>query len=311
MRVLALFEATAAELRVLGAEAMAHPRAGDLAHADAVVVESFAQLPHDAFEGAERLRWVVSLAAGAEHVPFARLPRAARVLSVHGPNADAIAEHAFALLLAAAKRLPERGAALRAGHFPQERASAQLRGRTLMVLGTGAIGGRILRLARAFGMRTLAHRRSGAPYPDADETLAAPAWERADATVLALPLTDATRGLVDARALGAMPPGATLVNVARGKLVDRDALARKLDADPEFTYATDVWWRYPGDGVAFDEPLISKPNVIGTPHVAAIVPGWREARLAAAARVVEALRQEAPLTGATVEDPSDYRSFAK
>lgn len=316
LRLVALFDATPREAALLaeaaGAPVGVHPSPSpeDVRDAEVAVVHSFADLPREVFSWMPRLRHVLSLPAGADHVPFDRIPPGVPVTSTHGPNASAIAEHAFALLLAAAKRVPRDLADLRAGRWAQEeRLSKPLAGATLLVLGAGHVGGEVLRLGRAFRMRTEAFRRSARPHPHADlvveEDGLRGAWARADFAVLALPLTRRTRGIVDAEALRATKPDAVLVNVGRGKLVDRDALARHLDERPSFTYATDVWWRYPKEGEVFDEPLARRENVVGSPHAAALVPGWREEMVAAAAREVRAIAAGEPPAG---EDPADYRA---
>lgn len=311
-RLVALLGLTPAETRLLdGAgwgpcRVVDRPQPGDLREAEIVVAFSFADVPANVWEDAPRLRWIVSLPAGSNHVPFERLPRHATVLSIHGPNAAALAEHAFALLLAAAKRILPAGRALAAGEFDQRTLSKPLVGATLLVVGAGAIGGEVLRVGRAFGMRTIAARRSGHPHPEADETVAdaAQAWARADYVVLALPLTRETRSIVDAAALAAMKRDAVLVNVARGGLVDREALDRHLEANPGFTYATDVWWKYPTENEPFGEPILRRANVIGTPHVGGVVPGWRENMVAAAAQALAQLAAGGePARPARVEGP--------
>lgn len=281
-----LFDATPRERALLAA---AGARFCGIEEAEAAVVLSFADLQPGAWERAGRLRWILSLPAGEDHVPRDRLPAQARVVSTHGPNADAIAEHAFALLLAAAKRLPTRAAQLQRGAFDQTLLSRRLKGGTLLVVGAGPIGSRILRLGRAFGMRALLVRRSGAAHPDADEVVGLDALGRADAVVLAVPLTRETRGMVGPAQLAGMKDDAILVNVARGKLVDRAALLARLRATPSFTYATDVWWSYPRGEEKFQEDAVLLDNVICTPHVAAMVPGYREEMVAMAARNLSAI----------------------
>lgn len=267
--------------------------------AEVAIVESFSDLPLGTWARARRLRWVVSVAAGAEHVPFRELPAGVRVVSLHGPNADAIAEHAVALLLAAFRRVVASDRALRAGGFPQDAAGLRrVAGARLLVLGAGAIGSRVARLGEALGMRARVWRRG----EDIDAELG-----KADAVVVALPLTRETRGLLDARRLAFLREDAVLVNVARGRIVDHDALLARLREAPRMTLATDVWWRYPREGAAMEDALLALPNVIGTPHVAAMHEGWREERVAAAARVARALLATGnPPAGSKLEDPTDY-----
>ena len=314
-RAVALFDPTDEEEALLARASGGGSAVGRAASPDAhvAVVQSFADLPEGTWSRMPALKWVVTLTAGAEHVPFGRLPEGARVVSTHGPNATAIAEHALALLLAAAKGIARDASRLAQGEFDQARLSKRIAGARIVVVGAGALGGEVLRLARAMGMRTACVRASGRPHPHADEPFAAAdlvtALRGADFAVLCVPLTRATRGMMAAHELAALADDAVLVNVARGKLVDRDALARHLDAHPAFTYATDVWWRYPSekDEETWDEPLAARANVLGTPHAAALVPEWRVEMVAAAARAVEALLEGRPLPEtARVEDPADY-----
>lgn len=291
-RVVALFDPTPAELSLLASAGMGKPftDARDLAGAEYAVVFSFADVPADVWRETPRLRAILSLPAGADHIPFDSLPQGVPVYSMHGPNAAALAEHAFALLLAAAKHVVSHDEALRAGRFEQTRLSKRLHGQRLLVLGAGPIGTRVLRAGNGFGMRTEVLRASGTPHPDAARTHRPDALHealaQADFVVLALPLTKKTKHVMDASALAAMRPDAVLVNVARGRIVERAALARHLDAHPQFVYATDVWWRYPKDDDRFEESLVARQNVIGTPHAGAMVPGWREEMVAAAARAL-------------------------
>lgn len=232
-------------------------------------------------EAMQDLEMVQALLAGVETLPYHRIPPAAVVCSGSGALTHPVAEHALALLLAAAKRVAWNHLRMVAGEFPQgSRPSKALFGGTLVVVGTGDIGGEILRLGRALGMRTIGVNRTGRPHPWADEVLAIGdlprALGRADALVLALPLTRATRGLVGAAELGAMKPDAILVNVARGKIVDEEALFEHLRRQPRFTAALDVWWSYPegGKGHASRLPFHELENVVMTPHVAGIVEGF-------------------------------------
>lgn len=276
------------------------PDAVPLEEAEVALVESFADLPAGTWARAGRLRWIVSLAAGADHVPFAKLPPGARVVSLHGPNADAIAEHALALLLAAMKGIAREDRRLRHGEFRQEAGAKRVRGAQLLVLGAGAIGREVARLGEALGMRATLWRRGD----ELDALL-----PRADAVVVALPLTRATKGLLGAARLRAMKEDAVLVNVARGKIVDRDALAALLDERPRFVYATDVWWRYPRGEEAWEEPVARRENVVGTPHVAALVPGWRRERLQDAVRVARGLLKGESPAGSRLEDPAEYEGL--
>ena len=171
---------------------------------------------------------------------------------------DATADLAFALLLAAARRLPEAERDVRAGRWqtwtPDGWLGLELRGATLGIIGNGRIGQAVGRRAEGFGMEVISAR----PLP-VEEVLA-----RADVVSLHVPLTDATRHLIDAAALARMKPGAILVNTARGPIVDQDALADALRRGHLGAAALDVTDPEP---LPPDHPMLDAPNLIVLPHI--------------------------------------------
>ena len=193
------------------------------------------------------------------------------VASLH-PATDDVADHAIALMLGAVRMLvPLSQAAARgdwayAGHleiFEMRR----LRGAVLGVVGAGRIGRAVARRARAFGMTTIATYHhppvvSDAELPHHD---LAELFGLADVVVLAAALTPESRNLVDAEILATAKPGLVLVNVARGALIDEDALADALDAGTVSAAALDVRVSEPPDPAA--DRLSGRPNVLQTPHV--------------------------------------------
>ncbi len=248
------------------------------------------EVPLERLRRLRSLRWIQAITAGVDHIVKEPLPEGVQVLHTPSPNADAIAEHVLALLLAAAKRIVFHTEAMRRGAFPQGTESRRLKRATLLVVGLGNIGCEVARRARCLGMRVIGIRRRPRPkcgvravYPLAQLLQVLP---RADAVVLALPLTPETEGLIGKEALNRMKPDAILVNVARGRIVDAEALYRHLQRHPNFVVALDVWWRYPAPGEPFQQPvpLETLPNVIMTPHVAPVVPGFLERMVLAAAR---------------------------
>jgi phosphoglycerate dehydrogenase-like enzyme len=222
------------------------------------------------------LRWVQATAAGAgEQVRAAGLTaeELARVAitSSSGVHAVPLAEFCLLGLLAFVKDLPRIQADQRAhrwGHYPM----AELRGRTLLVVGLGKIGHEVARLAEAFGMRVVGINRAGAsdsrhvhevhPIDRLAELLPV-----ADAVVISLPLTDETRGLIDRAALARMRRGATIVDVGRGGAVDEAALVDALRERRLAGAALDV---YATEPLPADSPLWELPNVLLTPHTAAL-----------------------------------------
>ena len=208
------------------------------------------------------LRWVQATFAGAgQQLAAAELPRedVERIAwtSSSGIHATPLGEWALFGILALAKGMPRLDADRRArrwAHYPVD----EVRGTTLLIVGLGAIGREIARLAEAFGIHVLSTRRGEG---DLDELL-----PRADSVVLVLPLTDETRGSFDRRRIGLMKPGATFVNIGRGPVVDEEALIDALRSRRLRGAALDV---YATEPLPADSPLWELDNVILSPHTAA------------------------------------------
>ncbi|HEX2186330.1 MAG TPA: D-2-hydroxyacid dehydrogenase [Chloroflexota bacterium] len=225
---------------------------------------------------ADRLRWIQSIGAGYDQFPLDELRRRGiRLSSARGVNRNAVSEHAMALLLALARKLPEaRDNQQRhfwRGMIPEiARREDELGGKTLGIIGLGHIGSRTAALAKAFGMRVIATKRNPATYDGpADEV-----WpsdrvpdllRQSDFVVLHCPLTDETRGLIDAAALELMAPTAYLINVARGGCVDEPALLEALRRGIIAGAAIDHFWDEP---LPTGSPFWDLPNVLITPHTA-------------------------------------------
>ncbi|HEX3841552.1 MAG TPA: D-2-hydroxyacid dehydrogenase [Acidimicrobiales bacterium] len=223
-----------------------------------------------------RLRWVQATAAGAgQQVAAATLSSEdldrVMITSADGVQAGPLSEFALFGLLAFARDLPrllEDKEAHRWRHHP----ATELRGRTVVILGVGAVGTEIARLTHALGMRTIGVSRQGlsdSPYlyevrspNDLRQLL-----PRADAVVVTLPLTDQTHNLLGSHAIAAIKPGAVLVNVGRGGVVDEPALIHALASGRLSGAALDGFATEPLDP---DSPLWGLPNVIISPHTAAL-----------------------------------------
>ncbi|MBV8949938.1 MAG: hypothetical protein JOZ99_03615 [Actinobacteria bacterium] len=181
------------------------------------------------------VRWVQTLGTGVDRFPLDLVGD--RILTCsRGASAVPIAEWVLATMLAFEKRLPESWIDERpeGWNVPAGGSLGALHGRTLGLVGLGGIGTAVAQRALPFGMRVNALRRSGAPSPIADVTIARSLPEvlhGADHVVVTAPATPETRHLLDADAFAAMKPGAHLVNIARGALIDQDALRVALDRD--------------------------------------------------------------------------------
>ncbi len=304
-----------AEGRLRGkADVVRVPEGGDIAAAlrgaDAYLCTGFPRdFPEDP-TAYGRLRFVQTTGAGVDHVPYARLPGSVTVAGNAGAYNVALAEHAFALLLAAAKRVVYHAASIRRQQFEQTVPGKQLRGATLGVVGLGGIGKEVARLGQAFGMRVLGVTRRGTSDFPAEFVGGPDALDRvledADFVVIAVPHTKETHHMITAKQLSRMKHDAVLVNVARGDIVKEDDLFQHLRNVPSFVAASDVWWRYPkGAGFPYSYPFHSLPNFFGTPHVAWNVPSQRMEAVAAAVDNVVAWLEGRAVRN--VANPADYQ----
>jgi D-3-phosphoglycerate dehydrogenase len=240
--------------------------------ADIVIVR--APLPEALFGEAPRLRAAIRHGAGLDMIPIEAATRAGvLVANVPAVNAVTVAEHVFLVTLALLRRFRQVDGDLRAKGWAAGRAHADaghdLAGRTLGIVGMGAVGRAVARIARhGFGLEVAAFTRTPANVPEGVraldlDTLVA----TADVLVLCCPLTAETRGLIGAERVARMKPGALLVNVARGPVVDEAALVAALRSGRIGGAALDVFDTQP---LPPDHPLLSFDTVILTPHMAGI-----------------------------------------
>ncbi|WP_427912410.1 D-2-hydroxyacid dehydrogenase [Ramlibacter sp. MMS24-I3-19] len=243
------------------------------------------QQVYDLLRAAPRLRWVHIHSAGADRPVYVELrQRGVQVTTSSGANAPVVAQTALLGLLALARQWPRlmvaqrerRWAPLIATGLPRD-----LQGQTAVIVGWGPVGQEIGRLLGALGLNVVVVRRqAGTSGPSGLRTIATAQLPEvlpdADWLVLACPLTQETRGLVDARLLSLLPAHAGLVNVARGEVVDEQALIAALQQHRLGGACLDVFATEP---LAADSALWDLPNVIVTPHSAGFSDG-NEARVA-------------------------------
>ena len=238
-----------------------------------VNIRAYSKFTADLLAGCPMLRLISVWGTGTDHVDLeACRRRGVAVTNTPGANALAVAEHTVALMLAAARQIPRLDRETREGTWPRG-LGVQLHGKTLGILGLGAIGRLVARLAGALGMRVVAWtyhpdpglaRQLGVELLDFERVLA-----EADILTVHLRQTAESAGLLGFREIARMKRGAILVNTARGPLVDRPALQEALRSGHLTAAGLDVFAVEP---VPADDPLLALPNVVLTPHCAGMVP---------------------------------------
>ncbi len=273
-----------------------YPDVPEKAYANAEVLFTANAFPLP--EQAPRLRWIQLYSAGVNHVIDKPIIQSEdlEVTTASGMHATQMSEFSLAMMLAfnyKLLRMRELQAKHEWGTREQDFAPMPLRGQTLGIVGYGAIGRELARAADALGMKVLAikhdvmHPAAGDAYHepgtgDAEgeipERLYPPQAvgsmvHECDYVVLAMPLTDETHHLIDAAVLKQMKPSAVLINVARGAVVDEEALIAALREDRIAGAALDVFEQEP---LPADSPLWTLPNVIVSPHVAGATAVYNE-----------------------------------
>lgn len=229
------------------------------------ILNDHSRFTAEILERCPELRSIVFLGTGAaSFIDLAAAERLGiRVRSYKGYGDRSVAEHAFALMLAAAHRIAEMDRDVRAGLF-QPKNSVELLGKTVGVIGTGGIGREMVRLCAGIGMKVLAWNRSGVPRDLPCEAVALDELlRRSDVVSVHLALNEATRGLLGRDKLALLRPGAIFVNTARGAIVDEAALVDALREGRIAHAALDVFVEEP---LPAESPFRALPNTTLTPH---------------------------------------------
>jgi phosphoglycerate dehydrogenase-like enzyme len=230
----------------------------------AINIRAHARFTESVFERCRNLKMVSIWGTGTDNVDLDAAGRhGVTVTNTPGVNADAVAEHTLALMLAVARRIPQIDRQMREGGWPREMLT-QLRGKVLGVFGRGRIGERVATLGRAIGMTVLSWSARTGDLAEKGHILAA-----SDVVSLHLRLTPQTRGFLGARELAAMKPTAILVNTARGSLVEREALLDALRSRRIAGAGLDVFHDEP---LKPGDPVLGLPNVVLSPHNAGQTP---------------------------------------
>jgi D-3-phosphoglycerate dehydrogenase / 2-oxoglutarate reductase len=237
---------------------------------DALIVRSATKVTAQVIGRAARLKVIGRAGVGVDNIDVdAATRRGIVVANAPESNVVSAAEHTIGLLVALARNIPQAHAALVEGRWERSKwGGVELADKVLGVLGFGRIGRQVARRALGLQMKVVAYdpfvsaerfRELGVDSGSFDDVLA-----RADFLTLHLPLTDDTRGSIDAAAIAKMRDGVRIVNAARGDLVDDDALVAALESGKVAGAAIDVFVREPYEG-----PLLHAPNIVLTPHLAA------------------------------------------
>ena len=275
--------------------------AGLVGEYDGLVVRSATKVTAEVLAKPGRLKVIGRAGAGVDTIDVDAATQAGvLVMNTPGQNANGVAELVFAQMLALIRHLVTGTVALREGRWEKKSLSGtELKGKTLGLMGFGAIGRRVAVIAQAFGMSVLAYdpllnenqiRSGGARPASLDEILA-----EADFVSLHLPKTAQTANMIDAAALAKMKPTAILINCARGGLVDEDALAEALKSGRLAGAGLDVFAAEPA---AADHPLFALENFVGTPHLGASTAESQVNVAVAVARQMVAFFQTGALEGA-------------
>ena len=247
-----------------------------IADADALIVRNRTEVDATLLAAAPRLSVVGRLGVGLDNIDIAACAaRRIRVIPATGANALAVAEYVIATAMLLLRGAYQSTAMVAAGEWPRASLShgRELHGKTLGVIGFGGIGRQTGRLARALGMHVIgfdANLRSGSHIWSDEHTIEkgfADVVAEADVVTLHVPLTQATRGLLDAARIATMKADAILINTARGGVVDEEAVAAALRAGKLGGAALDVFDTEP---LAEGSPLADCPNLILTPHIAGV-----------------------------------------
>ena len=233
--------------------------------------------PRDLPKRVSRLKWIQCMTAGIDRLPEEIMKSAIRVTNTSGIHGTSIGEVVLEMMLMFIKDAPACFLMKKNREWKRYK-QRLLRDQTAGIIGLGTIGREIARLCKAFDMKVIGICRSGGPdrlFPEVDRVYSREGLPEllsaSDFVVLALPLTDETRAMIGAKELQSMKPGAYLINVARGAIVDEEALVRALD---------EGWIAGAGLDVFIKEPLPPEsrfydlPNVIFSPHISGDIPDY-------------------------------------
>lgn len=231
------------------------------------------QLPQDIFDGAKQLKAVVRHGVGLDFIPVcAATKKRIPVANLPGSNTNAVVEYCLAAIFYFRRRLDLINSQLRiqgwAKARPQADSSTEIATTTLGIIGFGSIGGKLANAAMGLNMKTIALTRRPETLPSGVRSVTkAELFSQSDVIVICCPLNEETRGMVDQLSISMMKSNAILINIARGPVVDTQAIISALKAGKIAGAAMDVHDQQPLTG---EEAIFDCPNLLLTPHIASI-----------------------------------------
>lgn len=239
---------------------------GGVADIDALIVRGRTKVTHEVIESAGNLKVIARSGTGVDNIDLAAAKdHGITVVNAPGANAESVAEHTLAFMLALARNLVGTVSTLRGGTWAKsDFHGSELKDKTLGIVGFGHIGSRVAQLGEALGMTVFVYSRRPPAIGQAVDL--ASLLTQSDVVSLHVPLTAETRGLIGAKELALMKKTALLINTSRGAVVDEKALIQAIKSGNLAGAALDV---YESEPLSADSPLLTLPQVLTTPHVAA------------------------------------------
>jgi D-3-phosphoglycerate dehydrogenase len=240
---------------------------GRVGEAEVIVVRSKTKVDASMMDRAAKLKYIIRGGVGVDTIDV-ECAKSRDIAVDNTPEASslAVAELAFALMIAMPNHIAEADSSMKAGKWlKKELERTELGGKTLGLVGIGRIARELATRAKAFGMTVIAYDKYVASSDAAEMTSLDEVYARADYISLHTPLTDETKGMIDSAAIAKMKTGVRIVNTCRGQVVVEKDIAGALASGKLSGYATDVFYKEP----PVDSPLVTAPNVLLTPHLGA------------------------------------------
>ncbi len=240
---------------------------GAIGEAEVLIVRSKTKVDQAMMEKAPKLKYVIRGGVGVDTIDV-EFAKTKGILVDNTPEASsvAVAELAFAMMLAMPANIAPADASMKQGKWlKKELERSELLGKTLGLIGIGRIAREVAARAKAFGMRVIAYDKYVNASDAADMMGLAKVYEQADYISLHTPLTDETKGMINAAAIAKMKKGVRIINTCRGQVVVEEDVAAALKSGALAGYAADVFYKEPPEG----SPLLGAPNTLLAPHLGA------------------------------------------